>query len=604
MVWPAQSHDQRSESQAAKKTLGARPARIFLAVGILAVATALGARMITSRLGMEPPTDSTAWPFELCRILLAIVGFVLIGIYTFWRARNYPRRNYVRTFGPSLRTESQIAQAFVERVLSMPTLSSHDAWLFAQQLVQPSLTRGRVEERISIERHLVRRCCTVQLRSPAPQSDEKDWRELLPVARFLRGRVIPDLHISSLTGEELASLPHDQFMTRAGLCIRTMLADCINTQDVMAHGETAAEYVLLQEALIGMCVKHVPLEGQQSIAARAELLRNNLATVFRRLRILQEDQFSMVCALACQLQVSFAVVVPVTVRREESVTVNYEYTEPLISNTPSGAKGPVRWSQSVRMIRRRVFNWCRQALDYNLPEVYISAARARSCDSYHLTVEAPPGSYVAESWFFNEREETRESVSRLSRDRMYEWGGSHSRVSPPSGRSETHVYTRSFGSSSYVAPWLYARFAERPLGSLGRALLVGVGVTSTIWVIGVHLSMSHERIALDLGALLFAVPLSLIAVLGWSAAERGYSGTLAGQGFLLGSAALALSALLALQLSNADRLEGLKSWPAVVMVTEPAWIVLLVSSLALNVWGAALLAVRWVRWQRDVDNES
>ena len=596
---------------------------VNLALAIVLLTGSFCARFLASIIHADPPTDPVPWLFEIVRVFIALAGGYFMWRYVQWRATARPMTKYTSVEPESTKpSASVLADNFVAHVLDQPLdrMTSGEAWTFAQQFVQPSLSRGRVKETITVARGRTRRDCSVQFKPALDVNlgpDGKSKREFIPLARFKRGRVLTDLRIEDHDGFRLASLPHDEFMTLVGVCVRKLLRDCVDSTEMEQSLESQVQYIFVENALIGLCVLHRPLQDRESLEERAKLILGQVLNglqgdsglnVDRGLDI-DKDKAELLCALVAQVQAVYGIVVRVSRPPEYSKTITYSYTEALFVNETledpragSGSSKSIDRKLELRRRWRKIQNLMRQGLEVSLPEMRVDASRSRSSESYHLEVEAPPDYYVAEAWFYNDDDGVKTSIHRGTSPGMYEWGRPHSRVTPACGETTTHVYTRSFKNSDHLHPWLYVRFVERPPGSLGRALLVSAGLLITVWLIGVAVSTSAGgQLRSDLGAMVFAIPIGLIAVFGFTSKERGYTGTLVSQGAIVGSILLAVVVLVALQLTEAKRLDSLPKWPSLLMVENPVWILLLLASLALTIGVAAVLGVRWLRWQWAAD---
>lgn len=572
--------------------------------GFTLFSVSLGAQFIVHAFRIAPNDDQAYW-FHLLRLIIAFIAFALIMIFIHWSARRDFGRHHRRGEPGNVEldpTDEQIVDAGLElteralREYESTELDKTTAFNFVHRLLEPASVRSRMVESITVSENSVRRTCAVEfepLSDLEPESTTRTTPDLIPVLRMDRGQLVNDLDLRDIDSRQVQTYNHDAYMLLVAVCILKLLDAAIDPQLLQTDKLSKQRFVQLRRLMVGRTVIRDPLRPRETVESRADSFLEELMS---QIVICEELEARLLCQLVALTQVTYAIVARVEASTSAPTRFLYSYREDL----------PQR---PVKLASPRKKSWLlqdelRAPLGVDPVEVHVDASRAKKAASYHLEVEAPPGYYVAETWVYDRR--TGRAAAKESLRGVYRLSTPYYRCKPPRGDSFAHLYTRGFLRSRIEQPFLYVRFAEKPPGSMGRAWLVSLALLALVWLFGVAASTqvaaspqggSPETLgSIDPGALLVAVPLAFVAVVGFTSRERGYAGTLLSQLSLAGSVALITLVLILLQLFQGGRmLPG--AWPSLVMVTHPAWIILLILATTHAAWTGTTLGVRYWRWR-------
>lgn len=579
------------------------------------IALAILSTSIAGYFSVSIPTDLLPW-YRGIRAIEATLGLVL----AVWGIK---RRAYSN--GPEVDTKPEVpstsellkaTRSFVDRVWSSDLhheLSHQQAIDFVQMWMSPETSRGRTYETVSLGQDSIRRTCSIHL-EPLPGRKGRIWsrasrtNQYVPIARFRRGHLVNNLSIHDRSGRTVSSLPNGEFMVLIGVCVRILTQAAV---DFKTAGATKRAYALL----LGQCLISRPLSDSETLAQRATEVASILKTT-SGVRIRDTVTVTVLCTLIALAQTTYAIVVPAP-PGESRLFFELSYDERLLERSqpggPSAASGSAKKLSAFQRLRTflhsqyvRVLSGARALLRLRPTTVHVDVSRAMKSDSYHLECKAPDGYYFAAARFYDAR--TSKRVARTPTPRLYNFEEPYFRCSPPNGGGGIHLYSRGFaGRHDIHLPSLSLRLSEIPPGSTARAWVVSASLLIIIWIIGAtpfYTDPNSKDVAsASLSSLLFTVPIALIGVLG-AASREPDAANLTSRGSLVMSALLALVSLTLDQLMRGGKIPHDAAWPAIAMVTQPIWIVLLVVTLVQTCLVGGRALVRFFKWRRLVISQT
>ena len=579
----------------------------ILVVALVLIVLTLGTHIIFSSTRNEPQPVY----LSILRIGLLVLGVGLVVRYC-WLVARLDYKRYPT--GPWRQPTSDLVSAAIEfgnavdNSLLNGRIDRVAAYDFARRFLSSSATRSRVAETITLNGDHVMRSSTIEFRPEIANgtegpvlifsSNRSSALRYIPILRFNKGHLVGNLSITSASGEKLTTLAHSEYLILVGVCVSALLAAAVDRTSLSSDPAFLKKYTEVETILHSKCIaKGIPE------AADVEKMSVDLLTFLKeQFTLVSPDDARLLCNFVARAHAAYAIVISAEIPREQHALFQYSYSEKLVTVvTPKAEK--IRDRLKKQNIVDRLRDNTRDLLGLDPVVLNIDASRTKKCSSYHLRVSAPPGYYIAETWFHNHK--TGQPISVVAPKEIYQESRPYFRCPKPRGQSYAHLYTRNFAKSGVEQPMLLVKFFERLPGSLGKAWLLALAVLAIVWIFGAtwvpRAAPNPQTGALggiDPGALIFAAPLALWALIGFSERTREYASTLTSQLNTLASMLISFSALILTLFITSGRIRGDMRWPSVALVTHPFWIILLIIAVANCWWIGQIFLIRFWSWRR------
>ena len=479
---------------------------------------------------------------------------------------------------------------FVERLAQLDE-DSHNFSATGDQLVTfaflllfPEMNRSRVKETIDMrEELLTKRSCTEISLEISPSRERHGANFLyVPVMRPLKKRLLTDFSVSDGGDAPLLTLNHEESLLFLIKVARNLIRDAygIGEDETLWTKEQGATFALVLELLLQ--VPNVPLSTRLDRVRERERASARLNAVAKNLT---ETGGSEELKAFVELVATNYVIIA-RVPKAKRFQVKYSYRMDRLP-LPAARKG-MWWLRAKGHLR--------VATGSDAANLELAVSKPKSCTSYHLNIQMPPGTYVADQVL---TDADGEPVPKIDQG-GYNRGDPYFRLAGR-GRTRAHFYSRAL-RQSHDASLLRLKVQEKPPGSLGRALLCAAVTLILVWAV----APPRPPHAVDGAAALAAGIPYVVAVFGFvrgvgKSRSRVFA-IMSGWSALITSI-IALCAMTLLLLGYTDSPES-NNVVRFVDVTHPAWVCLCAMAFANVVSVTGLLITRWRRFVKASERQT
>jgi hypothetical protein len=496
------------------------------------------------------------------RVLVAVLGLLLLVLYTAWRFVVPLQGSFVsRSVIP---LDEQHADVLQRRATNMADATQ--VQIFAASIVDPIIMRQRVTERYVPTQRALHQTVLVEARVPGSlfrkwvKAEDGTWgiddvagefhekRVLyLPVIVPPKGELFDGFSLSGAGGENISVLSHTEYLRLVACVLRTLLMQAYKADhynDVPERARRAERTALMAIMKRGRPQKPPSTEFITKLDDGDEKVLDLMARMVARL----STHYALVAAVHC----------------DADQRVAFAYRRDVIPAMSLGtlADGWVTWLKD----RLRLLLGARP-VDLTVP-----LDNAATCQSYHLAIESAEGLYLAD-------QKLAVDIEDYLRHKPYVQGvPPYYRFRRRLGQTYAHFYARFFPppGPNQSAPSLRLTYSEAPPGSVFRAMVASTAAALLVWLVGIVISMANgKELGTDIPALLLAFPAVAAAWLGFEAPSRRLlEATLAARLSLIITAttSIAASGLFMIYQTKISVLHGGLPWKMNFLgITEVSW---------------------------------
>jgi hypothetical protein len=517
-----------------------------LIVGLLVLLLALA--ILGNPFGITLPH----WAVQLA--LLPIMLAVVAGIAYRRRIRDLIRKHKPRDIPAVPESHAGTLQYYASKHRSPQDFVQ--ARIFALGILRPEQLIQRIVDEYEAGRRSLTQRESIEVQIPRrllEMPTKKGRRKVIAPPQTIwfptlidpKGTLHDNLDFQDEHGDGTHSLSYREYLELAATVLRDLLlaayrqvADAENLPPVALEAE--------REALIAIFQRRTALPDTTSEAAdRIERLPGGNPVWLR-----------FAAEFVEKLTIHYATVIPV--RPSETGRFAVTSTQTIIPR--------------MKLSTRRVRAFFETALGARPVDVTIPVATAGRCQSYHLRMAGPAGTYLG-------KQELIGSEHVLATRAHDAPTSPYFRFRRRLGQPYAHFYTRFFPSveTNGAKPEVRLTFLETPPGSIFRAAVTAMATAALIWLVGV-LAFPGGQAASDVPAFLLVFPAAAAAWLGIEAPTgRLFEGTLASRLHLLLTAVVSIAASgvfmafkklpgLHAQLPHHISILGVRQWPWAVLV--------------------------------------
>jgi hypothetical protein len=407
--------------------------------------------------------------------------------------------------------------------------------------------RRSLSQRESIEVQIPRRLLEMPTKKGRRKAIEPPRTIWFPMLIDPKGTLHDNLDFQDEHGDGTHSLSYREYLELAATVLRDLLLAAYRQVTDAEESLPAVALEAEREALVAIFQRRTALPSTSSEAAdRIEHLPGGNPVWLRFAADFVE-----------KLTVHYATVVPV--HPSETGRFSVTSTQTIIPR--------------MRLSTRRVRAFFETALGARPVDVTIPVATAGRCQSYHLRMAGPAGTYLG-------KQELIGSEHVLATKAYDAPTSPYFRFRRRLGQPYAHFYTRFFPpvEANGTKPEVRLTFLETPPGSIFRAAATAMVTAALIWLVGV-LAFPGGQAASDVPAFLLVFPAAAAAWLGIEAPTgRLFEGTLASRLHLLLTAIVSIAASglfmvykrkltgFHVQLPYHISILGVRQWPWAVLV--------------------------------------
>jgi hypothetical protein len=371
--------------------------------------------------------------------------------------------------------------------------------------------RRALTQRESIEVQIPRRLLQLRTKKGRPKATKPPRTIWFPMLIDLKGTLHDNLDFQDEHGDGTHSLSYREYLELAATVLRDLL--------LIAYGFGSET-------------------GQELPAEALEAEREALIAIFQRRTALPEASFEAAERIE-QLSGGHPIALRLAADFVNKLTVHYATVVP--AHPSESGRFAITSTQTIipkmQLSLKRVRGFLETALGARPVDVTIPVAAAGRCQSYHLRMAGPAGTYLGKQELIGSEHALATRAHDAPTSPYY-------RFRRRLGQPYAHFYTRFFPpvEKNGTEPKVRLRFLETPPGSIFRAAATAIATVALIWLVGV-LASPHSHAASDVPAFLLAFPAAAAAWLGVEAPTgRLFEGTLASRLHLLITAMVSIAA--------------------------------------------------------------
>lgn len=434
------------------------------------------------------------------------------------------------------------------------------ARIFALSVVRPEQLIQRTVDQYEAGRRTLTKLETIEVQVPRRLVEQQVKTVWFPALIDPKGTLHDNLDFEDEHGDGTRSLSYREYLELTA----TVLRDLLNA----AYGVTASK----SDAHGGPVPQNEPCPGLPEEAVEAE--RVALIAIFQRRSATATSGFDAAERIE-HLPGGNATALRLAADFVEKLTAHYATVVP--AHPTDTGRFAITSTQTIiptlQLSTKRVRGFFQTALGARPIDVTIPVAEAGRCQSYHLRMAGPTGTYLG-------KQQLTGSEHVLARRAHDAPTSPYFRFRRRLGQPYAHFYTRFFPPVEVngTVPSVRLSFLETPPGSIFRAAATALATVLLVWLVGLMTAPGIQA-GSDVPAFLLVFPAAAAAWLGIEAPSgRLFEGTLTSRLHLALTAIVSIAASglfmayksklhgFAVDLPDHISVLGVRQWPWAVLV--------------------------------------